>query len=177
MGAVFEGRVLPVAFSCLTDEGIQKSQNILEHALIMTVRSGFPVESRPLLMMDRGYARVALLQKLRQEGIPFLVRAKGNVLVYFQGQPRALSTFAVKPGQIRRYPILDHNQKKEPLDLIILLGKGYPETWYLLGPRDFSPNAQEIVDLYAKRRSIEPGFRDWKTCRSTPGDPTGSSGD
>jgi len=98
MGAVFEGRVLPVAFSCLTDEGIQKSQNILEHALIMTVRSGFPVESRPLLMMDRGYARVALLQKLRQEGIPFLVRAKGNVLVYFQGQARRIYRRFVSEG-------------------------------------------------------------------------------
>ena len=54
IGAVFEGRVLPVAFSCFTHGLIQKSQNILEHALILTVMSCFPVESRPLLIMDRG---------------------------------------------------------------------------------------------------------------------------
>jgi hypothetical protein len=76
VGAVFEGRVLPVAFSCFTYGLIRKSQNILEHSLIVAVMSCFPAESRPLLILDRGYARVALLQKLAQTGIPFLVRAK-----------------------------------------------------------------------------------------------------
>jgi len=84
IGLVFEGRVLPVAFSCFTYRTIQKSQNILEHALILALMSCFPVEGRPLLIMDHGYARAALLVKLLQEGIPFLVRAKSNVLVYCQ---------------------------------------------------------------------------------------------
>jgi hypothetical protein len=163
IGAIFEGRVLPVAFSCFTHAGIQKSQNILEHALILTVMSCFPVESRPLLIMDRGYARVALLEKLRREGIPFLVRAKAKVIVYYQGKPRLLGRFTVKPGQMRRYQVLYHSQKKEPLDLIVFRGKGYRETWYLLVPRGFLLTTQEIVDLYAKRMSIEQGFRDWKT--------------
>src|SRR5512134_2606707 len=35
VGLVFEGRVLPVGFSCFTYEMIQKSQNVLEHSLIM----------------------------------------------------------------------------------------------------------------------------------------------
>jgi hypothetical protein len=163
IGTIFEGRVLPVAFSCFTHAGIRKSQNILEHALILTVMSCFPAESRPLLIMDRGYARVALLEKLRREGIPFLVRAKAKVIVYYQGKPRLLGRFTVKPGQMRRYQVLYHSRKKEPLDLIVFRGKGYQETWYLLVPRDFSLSTKEIVDLYAKRMSIEQGFRDWKT--------------
>jgi len=163
IGALFQGRVLPVAFSCFTHAGIRKSQNILEHALILTVMSCFPVESRPLLIMDRGYARVALLEKLRREGIPFLVRAKAKVIVYYQGKPRLLGRFTVQPGQRRRYQVLSHSQKKEPLDLIVFRGKGYQETWYLLVPRGFPLTTKEIVDLYAKRMSIEQGFRDWKT--------------
>lgn len=163
IGALFQGRVLPVAFSCFTHAGIRKSQNILEHALILTVMSCFPVESRPLLIMDRGYARVALLEKLRREGIPFLVRAKAKVIVYYQGKPRLLGRLTVQPGQRRRYPVLYHSQKKEPLDLIVFRGKGYQETWYLLVPRGFPLTTKEIVDLYAKRMSIEQGFRDWKT--------------
>jgi hypothetical protein len=163
IGAVFAGRVLPVAFSCFTYERIRKSQNILEHALIVTVMSCFPAERRPLLILDRGYARVALLQKLGQAGIPFLVRAKKNVVVYFQGKPRALSRFPYQPGQIHRYGVFYHSRVKEPLDLIIFRGLGYKETWYLLVPKAFSRNQKEIVDLYAKRMSIEQGFRDWKT--------------
>ena len=79
VGAIFEGRVLPVAFSCFPYRWIRKGQNILEHALIVAVMSCFPPESRPLLILERGYARVALLQKRAQAGIPFLVRAKKNV--------------------------------------------------------------------------------------------------
>jgi hypothetical protein len=56
-----------------------------------------------------------------------------------------------------------HSQKKEPLDLIIYFGKGYKEPWYLLVPSGTSLTAEEIVELYAKRMSIEQGFRDWKT--------------
>ncbi len=163
IGAVFEGRVLPVAFSCFTYRWIRKSQNILEHALIVAVMSCFPVKNRPLLILDRGYARVALLQKLIQAGIPFLVRAKKNVVVYYQGKPQALSRFSQQPGQIQRYTVFYHSRAKEPLDLIIFRGLGYKETWYLLVPKAFCRNEKEMVDLYAKRMSIEQGFRDWKT--------------
>lgn len=163
IGAVFEGRVLPVAFSCFTYRLIRKSQNVLEQSFIVTVMSCFPAETRPLLILDRGYARVALLQKLAQAGVPFLVRAKKNVVVYFQGQPRALSRFPYQPGQIQRYTVYYHSRAKEPLDLIIFRGLGYKETWYLLVPKAFARHEKEIVDLYAKRMSIEQGFRDWKT--------------
>jgi len=144
---------------------IHKSQNILEHSLILAAMSCFPVEFRPLLILDRGYARVSLFIHLREEGIPFLCRAKRSVMVYLQGQTKGqtLGRFKIKPGQLRRYSVLYHSQKKEPLDLIIYFGKGYKEPWYLLVPSGTSLTAEEIVELYAKRMSIEQGFRDWKT--------------
>ena len=163
IGLVFEGRVLPIAFSCFMKKFIPKSQNILEHSLILAAMSCFPVEVRPLLILDRGYARVALLIQLRQEGIPFLCRAKRSVMVYLNGKGQTLGRFKIRPGQLRRYSVLYHSQKKEPLDLIIYFGKGYKDPWYLLVPSGTSLTAQEIVDLYAKRMSIEQGFRDWKT--------------
>jgi len=165
IGLVFEGRVLPIAFCCFMKKFIYKSQNILEHSLILAAMSCFPVEFRPLLILDRGYARVALFIHLREDGIPFLCRAKRSVMVYLQGQAKGktLGRFKIKPGQLLRYSVLYHSQKKEPLDLIIYFGKGYKEPWYLLVPSGTSLTAEEIVELYAKRMSIEQGFRDWKT--------------
>jgi hypothetical protein len=163
IGLVFEGRVLPIAFSCFMKHLIHKSQNILEHSLILATMSCFPVEFRPVLILDRGYARVALLLHLRQEGIPFLCRAKRSVMIYLNGKGQTLGRFKIKPGQIRRYSVLYHSQKKELLDLIIYFGKGYKEPWYLLVPSGTSLTTEEIVELYAKRMSIEQGFRDWKT--------------
>jgi len=165
IGLVFEGRVLPIAFSCFMKRFIHKSQNILEHSLILAAMSCFPPEFRPLLILDRGYARVSLFIHLREEGIPFLCRAKRSVMVYLPGQTKGqtLGRFKIKPGQIRRYAVLYHSQKKEPLDLILYFGKGYKEPWSLLVPSGTSLTAEEVVELYAKRMSIEQGFRDWKT--------------
>ena len=163
IGLVFEGRVLPIAFSCFMKHLIHKSQNILEQGLILAAMSCFPVESRPLLILDRGYARVSLFIYLRQEGIPFLCRAKRSVMVYVQGKGKTLGRFKIRPGQIRRYSVLYQSQKKEPLDLIIYFGKGYQEPWYLMVPSGISLTSEEIVELYAKRMSVEQGFRDWKT--------------
>jgi hypothetical protein len=165
IGLVFEGRVLPIAFSCFMKKLIHKSQNILEHSLILAAMSCFPVEVRPFLILDRGYARVALFIHLRKEGIPFLCRAKKSVMVYLSGQTQGqtLGRFKIKPGQLLRYSVLYHSQKKEPLDLIIYFGKDYQEPWYLLVPSGTSLTAEQIVALYAKRMSIEQGFRDWKT--------------
>ncbi len=163
IGIVFEGRVLPIAFSCFMKKFIHKSQNILEHSLIVAAMSCFPAECCPLLILDRGYARVSLFIQLRQEGIPFLCRAKRSVMVYINGKGKTLGRFKVKPGQTRRYTVLYHAQKKEPLDLIIYFGKGYKEPWFLMVPSGMSLTSEEIVALYAKRMSIEQGFRDWKT--------------
>jgi hypothetical protein len=50
IGLVFERRVLPIAFSCFMKAFIHKSQNILEHSLILAAMSCFPPEFRPLLI-------------------------------------------------------------------------------------------------------------------------------
>jgi hypothetical protein len=163
VGLVFSGRVLPVAFSCFTNDKIKKSKNALEHALILAVMACFPPELRPVLIMDRGYARVSLLIQLRTAGIPYLIRAKSNVIVYLQGVPKALGRIPVKLGEMKRYQVLYQSDEKEPLDLIVFRGKRYKDTWYLLVPRNAPMTTEEIVDLYARRMSIEQGFRDWKT--------------
>jgi Transposase DDE domain len=88
---------------------------------------------------------------------------RSAVSCYLNGKGQTLGRFKIKPGQLRRYSVLYHSQKKEPLDVVIYFGKGYKDPWYLLVPSGTSLTAEEIVDLYAKRMSIEQGFRDWKT--------------
>lgn len=163
IGVVYEGRVLPVAFSCFTYSKIHKSQNILEHSLIVAVMSCFPRGSRPWLIMDRGYARVDLLIQLREQWIPFLVRAKKNVTIYEGGKSKSLGRFCAPLGRVRAYRVHYHSRKKEPLLLVIFHGRGYKEPWYLLAPIDTELTAEQIVDLYRRRMNIEQGFRDWKT--------------
>jgi hypothetical protein len=163
VGLVFEGRVLPVAFTCFSYEAIEKSQNAIEHALMLTVAACFPPQYRPVLVMDRGYARAQLLPRLTSAGIPFLIRAPRNVCVFVGKERKSLGRFPAPRGSLARYEILYHGTVRYPVDLIIYHGERHEEPWYLIVPRAFALSAREIVDLYARRMCIEQGFRDWKT--------------
>ncbi|OGB94340.1 MAG: hypothetical protein A2Z31_06660 [candidate division NC10 bacterium RBG_16_65_8] len=84
------GRILPVAFACFEDATLRKSQNALELALLLLVKASLPPGGTPLFVMDRGYARVALLGQLRQAGIPYLVRGRRQTMVRLGPQRLAL---------------------------------------------------------------------------------------
>jgi hypothetical protein len=163
IGLIFEGRVLPVALSCFSHEGIVKSQNAIEYGLMLTVAACFSPENCPVLVMDRGYARVRLFPQLASAGIPFLIRAPRNVCVYIEGKPKALGRFIAPRGSLSRYEVLYHGTIRYPVDLIVYHGKTHEEPWYLIVPRRFGLTAREIADLYAKRMCVEQGFRDLKT--------------
>jgi hypothetical protein len=111
VGLVFEGRALPVAFTCFSYEAIEKSQNAIERALMLTVAACFPPAYRPVLVMDRGYARAQLLPRLTSAGIPFLIRAPKNVCVFVGKEWKSLGRFPAPRGSLALYEILYHEEE------------------------------------------------------------------
>jgi hypothetical protein len=165
-GVRVAGRILPVAFACFEYATLRKSQNALEFALLLLVTASLPPGCRPLCVLDRGYARAALLAQLRQAGIPYLVRGRRNTLVRIGTQRLALGRVPHRQGEAVRYPqVLYHATQREPVDLIIFHDPAFQEPWYLLVPPGSArplPTAT-VVALYRQRMHIELTFRDWKT--------------
>lgn len=165
-GVRVAGRILPVAFACFEYATLRKSQNALEFALLLLVKASLPPRCTPLFVMDRGYARVALLAQLRQAGIPYLIRGRRNTMVRLGGQRLALGRVPHRQGVAIRYPqVMYQNTKREPVDLIVFHDPAFQEPWYLLVPPGSSrqlPTAA-VVALYRQRMHIELTFRDWKT--------------
>jgi hypothetical protein len=154
-------RVLPVAFACFEKGNIRKSQNVLESALLKLVASSLPSGCKPLFVMDRGYARVSLLQELRRLGIPYLVRTKKKVSVWVKGKKRLVGRLKRRRHRPVRYSkILYQGTKKEPVDLVIYHDPEFKEPWFLVVP----PNSErllstvEVVALYRERMHIELTF-------------------
>jgi hypothetical protein len=128
--------------------------------------ASLPPGCTPLVVMDRGYARVALLTQLRQAGIPYLVRGRRNTMVRVGGQRLALGRVPHRPGVAVRYPHGGYQSTKlEPVDLVIFHDPTFKEPWYLLVPpnSDRQLPTEEVVALYRQRMHIELTFRDWKT--------------
>ena len=165
-GVRVAGRILPVAFACFEYATLRKSQNALEWALLLLVTASLPPGCTPLFVMDRGYARVALLTQLRQAGIPYLVRGRSNTMVRLGAQRLALGRVPHRSGQAIRYAQVAYPEtKRERVDLIVFHDPAFKEPWYLLVPPDSAtllPTAA-VVALYRQRMHIELTFRDWKT--------------
>ena len=164
-------RILPVASTAFAYITLRKSQNALGDALLLLVSASLPPGCKPLFLMDRGYAQVALLQKLRAHGIPYLVRGRGTTLVQIGGQWRALARLPHPKGQPVRYRAAYHAQRKEPVDVVVFHDPTFQEPWYLLVPPDSAGrlSTAEVVALSRRRMHIELTFRDWKTHRGVRG--------
>jgi hypothetical protein len=165
-GVRVAGRILPVAFACFEYATLRTSQNALEFALLLLVTASLPPRCIPLFVLDRGYARAALLTQLRQAGIPYLIRGRRNTMVRLGPQRLILGRVPHRQGVAVRYPhVLYQSTKREPVDLVIFHDPTFKEPWYLLvppGSRRQLPT-DTVVALYRQRMHIELTFRDWKT--------------
>jgi hypothetical protein len=165
-GVRVAGRILPVAFACFEYATLHTSQNALEFALLLLVTASLPPGCTPLFVLDRGYARVALLAQLRRARIPYLVRGRRNTLVRLGNQRLALGRVPYRQGAAVRYAQVAYQQtQREPVDLIVFHDPAFQEPWYLLVPPGSHRQLPTdlVVALYRQRMHIELTFRDWKT--------------
>ncbi len=171
------GRILPLALWIFTYQDIQnqpertKSQNFLERLFILRLLEAAPPLLTLCLILDRGYARVSLMEELLgQPRVFFVLRTQPKVVIQHKKHGRwkrcPIGHLRLHRGHPRRLErILYRGQKPIELDLIIYYEPGNKEPWYLLvppGSADWFPTAQ-VAALYRRRMSIEQGFRDFKT--------------
>lgn len=159
-------RVLPVAFVCYEYETLHKSQNVLEEALLLLIASCLPLGCKPVFIMDRGYARAALLRRLRDVNIPFIVRGRTQTMVQVDGVRRSLGRLPRRARQPRRYVKATYQDTmQEPVDIVVFHDPTFQEPWFLLVPAGSEAQlpTPEVVALYRERMHIELTFRDWKT--------------
>lgn len=169
----FQGRAVPVAwvdFEYPWKTLHPPSQNTIERYLLTWLGEAAPHGVRLILIFDRGYARVALIQDLNRGRQPFLIRAPGKVIVQapVRGRRQRLSLGRLphRCGHPIRYRhVLYHSGQAEPVDVIVYRERGFAQPWFLLVPPDSESwlPTEEVVRLYRQRMQIEQCFRDWKS--------------
>jgi hypothetical protein len=159
-------RVLPVAFVCYEYETIRKSQNVIEESLLLLIAACLPPGSKPLFIMDRGYARASLLRQLRTLNLPFVLRGRSTTIVRVGGQRRTLGRLPRRIGRARRYAHAAYQDTaQEPVDIVVFHDPAFQEPWFLPVPAgsDAQFATDDVVALYRERMHVELTFRDWKT--------------
>ena len=169
----FQGRAVPVAwvdFEYPWKTLSPPSQNTVERYLLTWLGLAVPPRVRLILVFDRGYARVELIQDLNHGRQPFLIRARSKVIVQAEVRGRrqrlSLGRLPHRSGRATRYRhVLYQSQKAEPVDIIVYREQGFEQPWFLLVPPDSEAwlPTEQVVQLYRQRMQIEHCFRDWKS--------------
>jgi hypothetical protein len=168
---VYGNRSIPIAVETFEYSDIAGSQNRAEWTLIQRVMEILKGSLSIVFVMDRGYAKYFLLQKLMQQRALFIIRGCRTVTVEYhdeRGTHRVgLGRLPHRQGVAIRYRNVRY-RGSIPLvvDIIVFRGHGFQEPWFLIVPsgcEDLLPT-DKVMEWYRWRMRIEVTFRDFKSC-------------
>jgi hypothetical protein len=161
---VYRGRALPVLWSAIDYRRMYKSQNKFENAFFSWLASALPVGVRGVVIMDRGFDRLDLVQRLRTLGLSYVIRYGGKTHVEHRTYQGPVNKLLSRRGVITdlRGAML---RAENPVEarLVGVWDHGQAEPWLLVTDLDLP--ARQIVKIYGRRFQIEETFRDEKDSR------------
>lgn len=160
---IYRGRALPLAWKVLAQGSASVSFGHYA-PLLAEVSRLLPPSCQAVLLADRGFVDVDLMQLVVHLGWHFTIRAKGNLVVYRAFKPRCkVSALVPAQGEIRLLHTIQVTERRfGPVHLVLAhvrTAKGY-ELWALISDR---PTSLETLDEYALRFDIEENFLDDKS--------------
>jgi hypothetical protein len=161
-------RALPLYWQAYAQAELKHHRSDYERDFVRLLVSDVlaPIARRRLLITaDRAFADVELMDVFKQLRIGFVIRTKGNVKVYVNGQWQKLNQLRLPRNQRRRaLGRLRYCQSDERRLYLTQSRKrdrnGKWGIWYLVSNRRMS--AEQTTYEYARRFSCEEGFRDAK---------------
>jgi hypothetical protein len=160
------GRATPLIWLTVDKDELKNRRNDFEDACLSRLKQCVPEGVAVTVLADRGFGDVKLFAFLQSLGFDYAIRFRGNVQVTAEtGETRTAAQWVGAGGRARMLRNLELTAARRCVPAVVCVhAKGMKEPWCIAtSHRDAS--AREIVNHYAKRWSIEPGFRDEKDIR------------
>jgi hypothetical protein len=163
LAMVYRGRALPLGWTVLNSGSatvaLERYQSIL-----VQVASVIPADSQVVLLADRGFLDVKLMQLSRDLGWHFRIRIKSSIWIYrATKRRRKVKTLMPAPGCARFFTrVWLTEQRLGPVHLALAYvqtDNGY-EKWAIVSDE---PAGLETLDEYGLRFDIEENFLDDKS--------------
>ena len=158
------GRATPLLWLTVNKDELKNHRNGYEDRVLRRLKEVLPEGVRVLLVADRGFGDHKLYELLEHElDFDFVIRFRGNIHVTdADGETRPAADWVGKGGRsrtLRGALVTEH--RYEVGTVVCVHAKDMKEAWCLAtNLRDAS--ASTLINYYAKRWTIEPGFRDTK---------------
>ena len=160
------GRATPLLWLTVDKDELKDQRNDFEDLCLTRLKQVLPAGVAVTILADRGFGDVKLFEFLDRLGFGFCIRFRGNTQVTAaDGQTRLAAEWVGKGGRARMLRGAEVTAARHKVGAVVCVhAKGMKEAWHLAAS-DAKASARQIVNLYAKRWTIEPGFRDTKDLR------------
>ena len=160
------GRAAPLIWLSVWKDEIATRRNDYEDACLRRLAETLPQGCRVTILADRGFGDQKLFAFLGELGFGYVIRFRGNIRVADAGgETRPAAEWVGKGGRARKLRDARVTAQGRQVGAVVYVhAKGMKEPW-CLAASDPEATAAVLVNHYAKRWTIEPGFRDTKDLR------------
>ncbi|MFL6215747.1 MAG: transposase [Blastocatellia bacterium] len=157
------GRAVPVLQWAIARDQLKAPPNTFEMQFLAALKRCLARHWQAVIVADRGFQRVALLQYLDEQGFGYGIRVKGDACVEVGSFCGKLREYGLQVGQCFKLSQVIYHQTKGYAVKLVLKGEkrdGKACRWLLATHLGLS--ARQTMAIYARRFWCEESFRDQK---------------
>ena len=160
------GRATPLLWLTVLKDELKNQRNDFEDLCLARLAKVLPEGVAVTILADRGFGDTKLFGFLDTLGFAYVIRFRGNIHVAAaDGETRPAAAWVGKGGRARKLRDAGVTAGRHKVPAVVCVkARDMKEAW-CLAASDGAASAREITNRYAKRWTIEPGFRDTKDLR------------
>jgi Transposase DDE domain len=157
------GRAVPILQWAIARDQLKAQQNTFEMQFLAALRQCLPKAWKVVIVADRGFQRVALLEYLDSLGFSYVIRLKGDACVEVGSYSGKLRDYPLTVGQcFKLSEVIYHKTKRYGLKVVINCERREGKVCSWLLATNLGMTARQTVKIYARRFWCEESFRDQK---------------
>ncbi|MGH7948833.1 MAG: IS4 family transposase [Candidatus Binataceae bacterium] len=159
-------RTTPLLWKTVQKSALKGQRNAIEDALLVRLDEVVPEGVRVTILADRGFGDQELYRLLGEFGFDYVIRFREIIAVTDEtGESRPARDWVPSNGRAKMIKSARVTADGTAVPAVVCMkAKGMKEAWCLATSRvDLAP--KPVVDLYARRFTIEESFRDIKDMR------------
>jgi hypothetical protein len=160
------GRATPLLWFSLFKAELTGKRNDIEDMCLSRLKEALSDGTKVTILADRGFGDAKLFGFLAELGFAYVIRFRGGTFVTASdGETRRAEDWVGAGGRARKLADAEISKDKQKVGAVVCVkAKDMKEAWHLAAS-DGAATAREIINLYSRRWTIEPGFRDTKDLR------------
>jgi len=160
------GRATPLLWLTVLKDELKDQRNDFEDLCLARLAQVLPEGVAVTILADRGFGDTKLFDFLDTLGFAYVIRFRGNIHVTAaDGETRAAAAWVGKGGRARKLRDAEVTTGRHKVGAVVCVkARDMKEAW-CLAASNAGATARQIMNYYAKRWTIEPGFRDTKDLR------------